>query len=191
MNPEIPLEVTRKQLAAFLDCTPSNISKYVDAGMPTNGKTGKASGIPFKGAIEWVMTRKAENAAKTSQPQTSIDIEKAKAEKEYWSARREKYKALKEEKELVTVADSEANLTHFLIQIRDTVMTIENRWAPFLVMKETLADTQAELQRLVDDLLKTLSSLPDQEEEEPEEEPTEEEPTVMEDDPEDEDEEDE
>lgn len=155
------MEATRSELATIFGTSAKQISVYLSDGMPHNGKPGKASRYPVAECVQWLIDRRVEQATRNLKPQSAHDLEASKAEKEYWSAIRVKNLALREDGILITLNDAETQMVTRLTQIRDVLMTIENKWAPFLVAKDTLADAQEALREQVEQMMRTLSSLPD------------------------------
>jgi phage terminase Nu1 subunit (DNA packaging protein) len=150
------MKLNQTEVSDAFGVTSTTVQNWRKAGMPAR-KVGKQLEFDLPECIAWYLD------FKRPEPETPTDNTDWDAFYRKEKALMMQQKRLRDSGELVTVAESERLMVARLVKISEQLKNIPLNWGPYLIGLDDTKATQDKLQVLLNDLMKTLSNLPDPE----------------------------
>ena len=150
------MKVSQAELARIFGVDTRTIQRWTDAGLPRQG-AGKATKYDVAAALTWWLERERGRLERRRPGRTAQALAEARARIAEIRAEREALELALRKGELLPVDVVEQRFAAFAEEVRDALRAAAARWAPYLCHERTVAEAQAELQRLIHDLLTELA----------------------------------
>ena len=148
------LACTQQEAAERLNLTTRQIHNLVEVGLPTRSRRGKVV-YPFPDCLTWYIQYKIDKAVEAVAPK---DLDEAEKRKAIADAQLAELKLAKELRQVVTVEESARAVEVMLAQLRSTLLTVPQRYAPKVVGLKSIMEATGVLDALVVDTLTALSA---------------------------------
>lgn len=150
------MKVSQAELARIFGVDTRTIQRWADAGLPREG-SGRATKYDIAAALAWWLERERGRLVRERPGRAARALAEARARIAEVRAEREALELAVRKGELVPLEVVEQRFTAFVESVVHAIRSAPARWAPYLCHERPVAEAQAELARLVNELLTELA----------------------------------
>lgn len=143
--------LTLAQVAKLLNVSHETIRTYRKRGMPTRTVSGRPAFVAAE-VLPW----RIEDVRREERERSSPDEAQERTRKLAAEASLAELRLARERGEVVPAAEVESEMERLCLNLRSRIVTMRGKWAPALLGLSTMAEATATLDRVADDLLRSL-----------------------------------